>query len=132
MSEKNDLFMEIFQVLLSSHENNSSYSTPYSLICINYKSVKEYKSVTVLLYLQAIRHLLDTYNPNSRFLNFRAAELRLKLPEVECEDGSLISPLVLKHEDGSVFDCHDIQPCLDINQKTSIILKIKYVWLLSF
>ncbi|KAF6028082.1 CHDC2 [Bugula neritina] len=56
----------------------------------------------------------------------RPAELSLHLPEVECEDGSLVSPLSVKHEDNTTFEGYSIEPCQDIDQKTLLTLKLKF------
>lgn len=62
---------------------------------------------------------------------YRAAELSLALPEVECEDGSLISPLTVRQEDNSEFDDYSIEPNQDMNHKTHITLKLRYLCALA-
>ena len=66
----------------------------------------------------------------SKFFNyfencFRPADLRLKLPEVECEDGSVVSPLSIRNEDDTEFEGYQIEPCQDMYHKSHLTLKIK-------
>lgn len=60
------------------------------------------------------------------FISDRAAVLKLKLPEVECEDGSLALPFILRfEEDGAVFDTYNIEPNYSTDHKATIALKLK-------